>query len=303
MSRVAEAPRIRTPLRPPLRTPAKRPPPLQTRRPSWFGLLWRRRRRLRWPAAGLLLLVALLAVGALLVRGLRPGASVASLEERLGIAPGLTIKEVRIEGREKTPASLLRAALGVSKGDRLLSFSLDAARARIEGLTWVQSATIERRLPGTIVVTLEERRPFAVWQNGGKFQLIDRSGQVVEQQDPEKDAAAFKTLPLVVGAGAPASAASLLDKLAAQPALRSRVSAAVRVGERRWTLHMKSGTDVLLPEGAAAAALGRLGELQDKEALLDRPLQVIDMRLPDRLVLRPLADPHPPGGPATKKPT
>ncbi len=92
-----------------------------------------------------------------------------------------------------------------------------------------------------------------MWQNGGKFQLIDRAGQVVVEQDPVKDAAAFATLPLVVGAGAPENAAALLDQLAALPALRARVVAAVRVGERRWNLRLNNGADVLLPEGAEVA--------------------------------------------------
>ena len=293
--------RVAAPAR--LRTPAKPPPPLRTRRPSGFSLLWRRKRRLLLPAAGLALLAGLLVLGASAVRSLRPANTVASLQERVGIGAGLLVQEVRIEGREKTPEGLLRAALGVSRGDKLLGFSLEAARARIESLTWVQRATVERRLPGTIVVTLEERRPFAVWQNGGKFQLIDRAGQVVMEQDPVKDAAAFKTLPLVVGAGAPESAAALLDQLAALPALRARVVAAVRVGERRWNLHLNNGADVLLPESAAAAAMTRLMELQGTQDLLDRPLQVLDMRLPDRLVVRPVSEPRPAPGPPAKKPT
>ena len=233
-------------------------------------------------------LVVVGVMGWSVVHSYRSGTSVAGLPERLGIGSGLRVKDIRIEGQDKTPDSFLRAALGVSTGDDLLGFSLDAARARLEKLTWVQHATVERHLPGTIVIRLEERRPFAVWQNGGKFQLIDRGGDVVVQQDPAKDADAFKTLPLVVGAGAPAAAGSLLDDLAALPALRARVVAAVRVGERRWNLHLNNGADVLLPEGAESAAMTRLMELQTSQALLDRPLQVVDMRLPDRLVVRPV---------------
>ena len=71
----------------------------------------------------------------------------------------------------------------------------------------------------------------------------------------------------------------------------ARMVAAVRVGERRWNLQLRSGIDVLLPEGHEAAALDRLAALQQDHALLDRPLEVIDMRLPDRLVLRPRAEP------------
>ena len=167
----------------------------------------------------------------------------------------------------------------------------------------MQRATVERRLPGTVLVKLDERRPFAVWQNGGKFQLIDRSGQVVAEQDPVKDAAAFAVLPLVVGPGAPGAAADLLDALVAQPTLRSRVAAAVRVGERRWNLRLNSGADVLLPEGAEAAAITKLVDLQNTQALLDRPLQVVDMRLPDRLVVRPQPEPRPPATGGARRPT
>ena len=99
----------------------------------------------------------------------------------------------------------------------------------------------------------------------------------------------------MVGAGAPQAATALLEALAAQPTLKPRVMASVRVGERRWNLRMKNGTDVLLPEGAEPQALAKLAELQAADALLDRPLVVVDMRLADRLVVRPQV----PGAPAT----
>lgn len=311
-----EAPILADRPRVPLRTPAKAPLPLdgrapgrsipgerqnrvssdraiRTERPSRSALLWRRQRKLLRPTG--FALAALLVVAAVftLVRTVQPGSTVATWRERAGNAVGLPVQQVIIEGRGKTPEPLLRAALGVSPGDKLLGFSLEAARARIEQLAWVQHATVERRLPGTIVVTLLERRPYAVWQSGGKFVLIDRLGQLVAEQDPAKDATAFATLPLVVGPGAPEAAAALLDQLAAYPELRSRVVAAVRVGERRWNLRLHNGADVMLPEGAEAPALAKLMELQSSQQLLDRPLQTVDMRLGDRLVVRPAPEPKP----------
>ncbi|MBN9510522.1 MAG: cell division protein FtsQ/DivIB [Alphaproteobacteria bacterium] len=214
-----------------------------------------------------------------------------SLSDRFGAAGarlGFTIAQVVVEGRVKTPEPLLRAAIGATPGAPILDYRLDAARARIESINWVQAATVERRLPDTIVVKLVERRPFAVWQYEGKFRLIDRDGQVVT----DSDVATFAgQLPLVVGAGAPAATAALMDALAQQPGIQARVMAAVRVGERRWNLRLKSGTDVLLPEGAETQALAKLAELQAQHALLDRPLQAIDMRLPDRFVFRPQPTP------------
>ena len=292
--------------RTPLRTPAKPPRPVDGRgRPGRLSLMWRRQRRLLRPAAWALLALAVSFGLYATVRTVQPGSTIASWRERLGGAVDLAVQDVIVEGREKTPEPMLRAALGVSRGDKLLGFSLEAARARIEQLAWVQHATVERRLPGTIVVTLVERRPFAVWQSGGRFQLIDRQGEVVAEQDPAKDATAFATLPLVVGPGAPAAAAELLDLLAAQPQLRIRVTAAVRVGERRWNLRLNNGADVLLPEAHEAAALVRLMELQTSQQLLDRPLATVDLRLPDRLVVRPQPEPRPGAAPtpALRRPT
>ena len=87
--------------------------------------------------------------------------------------------------------------------------------------------------------------------------------------------------------------------LAAEPALQARVTAAVRVGGRRWNLRLDSGQDVLLPEINPAAAGAPLAELEREQSVLSRDLKVIDMRLPDRLTLKlnPSALPAPPPQP------
>ena len=260
-------------------------------RPARTTLLLRRSRKLLRPFAWLSGL-AVLAFGiAIAVHAAAPDGTLASFREQLGdvtALAGLRVTKVEVEGRANTPEPLLRAALGVHRGDPILGFSVAQARQRIESLSWVAQATVERRLPGTVVVHLQERRPFAIWQHDGKFVVIDRKGQIVAHKNVEQ----FRQLPLVVGAGAPEDAAKLLDALSNLPTVQSRVVAAVRVGQRRWNLLMKSKTTVMLPEGHATVALERLARLQRDHELLDRPLAAIDMRLPDRLVLRPRPDAH-----------
>lgn len=276
-------------------------PPRMPDRPGRWKLLVRRQRRLIKPT--LLGLVALGVIGAFVLT-VRAESRGMPLGERVGIATadlGLRVRDIVIEGRDKTPEPLLRAALGVSRGDPILTFSVNDARARIETLTWVQSATVQRSLPDRIIVRLVERAPFAVWQNQGKFVLIDRAGELVADQDI---AVFAKELPLLVGAGAP-QAAALVEALGTQPAMRARVVAAVRVGQRRWNLRMNNGGDVLLPEGQETAGLARLALLQTQYSVLDRPLQTIDLRAPDRLVLRPTPDKSSPDPvrPAGRSPT
>lgn len=215
-------------------------------RPSGWRLLLRRQRRLLKPAAWLSCGSVVVLFLMVVFHSAAPHSTgtLSSMREKLGAmtaASGLRVTDIVIEGRANTPEPLLWSAIGVKKGDPILGFSLEETRANIERIPWVEHATIERRLPGTVVINLQERRPFAIWQNQGAFVLVDRAGQVVANQN----VAQFRHLPWIVGQGAPAAAAVLLDALRERPALADKVAASVRVGERRWNLRMKNGTDVI----------------------------------------------------------
>ncbi len=251
-------------------------------RPSRLKLMLRRQRRMVRPLALSLVSFAVVLAGMVVVHSANSGGAAARLQKSFEKRIDLRVQTITIDGIKNTPEPLLRAALGISVGDPILAFSVEDARGRIEALSWVEHVAVERRLPGTIYVAISERRPFAIWQSQGKFLLIDRDGQIVTNED----VAAFGELPLVVGAGAPAHAASMLDLLTNFPDVHDHVTALVRVGERRWNLQLKNGMVVMLPEGHEDAALQRLHELQSSQSLLDRPLISLDLRLPDRLAVR-----------------
>lgn len=281
-------------------TAGSRPARREQDRPSRLRLWLRRRRGLARPAA-----LGLLAVGAVGALGVGlyiadPAGRVRALVENaaeIGLAAGLEYQETVLEGRRNAPQDLIRAAIGMEPGDPLLAFSPAEARSRLETIAWIESAHVERRFPGTILVRLVERTPFAIWQNGGRFSIIDREGRVVTSETLD----AFGPLPLVVGTGAERHAAALHDLLVAHPEVNRRTQALVRVGERRWNLKLHNGAEVLLPEGHEAPALHRLAEMHQRHALLDRPLLAIDMRLPDRLVLRHPPPPEPQAQPAPRR--
>ena len=143
------------------------------------------------------------------------------------------------------------------RGDPTLGFSPQAARERLESIPWIERAHVERHLPGTIRVVVEERTPFAVWQRDNRFSVIDRKGRVLTTEN----VVAFSHLPLVVGAGAEHGAAPMVELLRRASAVEQRVQALVRVGERRWNLRLRNGTDVLLPEGHEAEAVDPPGRV------------------------------------------
>ncbi len=194
----------------------------------------------------------------------------------------LTVESVQVEGRQRADRQAILAALGVTRGTPILSVDLDAAETRLEAVPWVRSASIERLLPDTLFVRLTERVPLALWQHHGKFDLIDQDGNVI----PEADIADYPFLPQVVGDDAPEATPDLLRVLASEPALQAHVTASVRVGGRRWNIELDNGIEVALPEKNPEGAWHRLAALDRSDKLLERDVQVIDLRLADRVVLR-----------------
>ena len=273
-------------------------------RPGRLRLLLRRQKRLLRPAGW----VAFAAVVVLLGRARscarpHPAARWPRCANGFGGATafaGLRVTDVVIEGRANTPEPLLRAALGVSKGDPILGFSVEQARAARRDA--VLGGARHGRAPAA-------RHRRGVPAGAPSVRHLAEPGQVRADR-PRRPGrrqrgrrANFRQLPLVVGPGAPAAAAALIDALTDRPELQKRVVAAVRVGERRWNLRLNNGADVMLPEGHEVAGA------RSADAACSRTTRCSIARWPrstcgcaDRLVLRPRPDPAAPRD-AGKKPT
>jgi cell division protein FtsQ len=268
-----------------------RAPQRAAQRPNALRLWLRRQRPYLRPilmgAAG----ACCLGAGVVAVAALDPAGRFAWLGQGVaGIAAeaGLTVGDIVVRGQQNTPRELIRTAIGTGRGQPLLAFSPTQVKARLESIAWIEEAEVQRHLSGDILITIRERQPFAIWQHDNRFAIVDREGRVVTAETLD----AFGPLPLLVGDGAQKMGGALYDALKAEPEVQRRVQALVYVSQRRWNLRLHNGTDVLLPEGHEDAAIRRLGELQRSSALMDRTLVAIDMRMPDRLVVRQQPQPE-----------
>jgi cell division protein FtsQ len=93
-------------------------------------------------------------------------------------------------------------------------------------------------------------------------------------------------MPLVIGPDAAIQAPHLLETLQNELVIARRVVSAVRIGGRRWELRLDNGIDIRLPENRIADALRRLALVEVSSKIFDRDIQVIDLRLDDRIVIR-----------------
>jgi len=196
---------------------------------------------------------------------------------------GLTVDAVLLEGRHFAARDAVSRAVNLRRGTPILGFSLTDMRERLIALPWVADAQIERRLPDVVHIRLTERQPIALWQRKGRLALVDNTGEIIRGADLRK----FRELMILVGIDAPKAAPTLFAMLSSEPDLARRITAATRIGDRRWTLSFTGGVRVYLPEIDPHLAWARLAGLNRQKKLLARDIKLIDMRLPDRMIVKP----------------
>jgi cell division protein FtsQ len=243
--------------------------------------------RLAGPGTGACFSLALLAAtgayGA--VKGGHYAAFVAAQGEPADIvakALGFSIKAVTIAGERELKEQDVLAVAGIGPRNSLLFLDVAKIREKLKQLALVKDAAVTKLYPDRLLIEIEERQPFALWQCDGRVQIVAADGVPVAAMRDQR----FIHLPLVVGAGANEKLDQYLALLEAAGDLRERIVAGVLVAGRRWTLKTATGIDVLLPETEPEAALARLVDLQRTSRVLDKDILSLDFRQRGRLIAR-----------------
>ena len=114
--------------------------------------------------------------------------------------------------------------------------------------------------------------------------IINKSGIPISDAKLSR----FRRLITVRGKGAPSATPKLIALLATQNRLAKRVKLATRVGSRRWDLKLKNNIQVRLPEHNPLLAWQKLANLNAKLSLLSRDIEIVDMRILNKLLVRPI---------------
>ena len=196
---------------------------------------------------------------------------------------GLNLQYIQVTGRSHTPTEMLVAATDIKLGQPLLGIPLAEVHRNLMQIGWVESAIVERLMPSTIKITITERIPLALLQTRNGHELIDRTGTIIEGADPTE----FSHLTVVAGTDAAANASLILDVLKTEPELFAEVWAVTYQSGRRWDVHLRNGIDIRLPEIDPSTAWARLAVVDHKKKIIGRDLAVIDLRVPEQLIVEP----------------
>jgi len=89
----------------------------------------------------------------------------------------LGVREVDVQGVVDLSADQVREAAAVESGAPLIRLDTTAVADRVHTLPRVSSVVVERRLPGTVRLTVVERRPVGWVKAGDGAHLVDRTGR------------------------------------------------------------------------------------------------------------------------------
>lgn len=230
---------------------------------------------------------ALMLVGGALGAAWATGVLAFAREEAIAAVgrAGFVVKRIEVNGVNRADYLEIYEKALEQKDRSMAAFSLAEVRDELKDYGWIADARVSRRLPDTLVIDLVERAPVAVWQERGRYTLIDAHGVRLPGVDP----ASVPGLPVLVGIDPTVQMPALTELLEAAPALREQIAGAQWIGNRRWTLRFRTGEDLLLPEdeSAAHAAFAEFARVEGVNRLLGRGLVRMDMRFEDQLIMRP----------------
>jgi cell division protein FtsQ len=142
-------------------------------------------------------------VGVALVAGTSLGVAWVA-RQHITTSPRFAIAEIGVSGNEHRASAAIVAESGLAIGTNVFAADLDAAQAKVLGDPWIAEATLSRRLPGTILVHVTERKAGALAALGDTY-VTTPEGEPFKKLDPT-DPADVTSLPLITGLRAEAMA-------------------------------------------------------------------------------------------------
>jgi cell division protein FtsQ len=145
----------------------RRQKPLEIRRRK-FGRNWPAYRRWLLAGAGIL-------AGGWLVYG---GARFFLFSPRVALA---SEDQIEVTGNRYVSRAIVTEKFAPDFGRSVLQVPLEARRASLEAIPWVEQASVERALPNRLRVELTERVPVAFLRTGNQLVLVDESGVILDR--------------------------------------------------------------------------------------------------------------------------
>ncbi|WP_240769097.1 cell division protein FtsQ/DivIB [Paracoccus liaowanqingii] len=193
------------------------------------------------------------------------------------------VRVMTIEGASPVVDRALRAMLPVDLPASSFDIDLAALRLQVMQLDAIETIDLRVKPGGILSAVVKEREPAILWRHARGIDMLDAGGHRVASVTSRE---VRPELPMISGEGAELATVEALALFDAAGPILPRVRGLVRRGERRWDLVLDHGQRILLPETGAVIALEAAIAMDRAEDMLGRDIVMVDLRDPQRPVLR-----------------
>ncbi len=221
-----------------------------------------------------------------------------SAVRHLTTTPRFDVREIDVRGTAATTPARVREALAAHVGKNLLDLDLDRLAADATNDPWVRTASVKRVLPHTLIVSVQERTPWALALIHRTPHVVDDTGFVMGPVGP----GFVFDLPVLTGLDAYAGRdlASALERGVAVLAELRRANPAWAAGISELDLSRPDRVAVTRSDGGPRVLLDpdRIDRNLDAwlrlRAELERrlgPAEYVDLRWSRRIAVSPIHHP------------
>lgn len=225
----------------------------------------------------------------LLITGAYWGAKYAIDTARKTLFP---VKEIVFSGNKHVSESELKAIMGINVNESLLELSSKELEGRLLKSPWIKAVSFRKDFPHRFTVRIEESMPYALLEMNGRTFFVDDKGNLLEELKGES----IPFLPII--SGDPFKNSSVF----------SEVLNLVRTMKDKGFIAVKDRIEVIIPHGAGPEdismqvdgmlvkvghgeyeeKLQRLLELEDEIMRRGIPVDYIDLRFANKVIVKPI---------------
>lgn len=202
------------------------------------------------------------------------------------------VKEIVFSGNKHISESELKAIMGINGNESLLGLSSKELEGRLLKSPWIKAVSFRKDFPHRFTVRIEESMPYALLEMNGRTFFVDDKGNMLEELKGES----IPFLPII--SGDPFKNSSVFPE----------VLNLVRTMKDKGFIAVKDRIEIIIPHGAGPEdismqvdgmlvkvghgeyeeKLQRLLELEDEIMRRGIPVDYIDIRFANKVIVKPI---------------
>jgi cell division protein FtsQ len=199
------------------------------------------------------------------------------------------VRKIVFSGNAHLSDDELRGYAGLKEGESLITLPSAAIYKKISASPWIRSVSVRKEFPDRLIIAVKETEPFALLDTKGGLFIVDERGKMLERLK----ASAMPFLPIIVGDPfgdkEVFGEAIRLVRAIRDTGLMARKNRIEVIAGRLSELAVNlDGVVVKVGSGQYEDKLSRFAELEGEIASRNIPVDYIDLRFANRVIVKPV---------------